>query len=118
LESGKKNPAWTTNDEIYREIAGARQENIRVVHRVCISNFEEAHANGRRSDGRNKPWRIFDAIKADSRVENSILSAISDLVDPNAREEPFDKPFDKAVQSEWQKWNDNREKDRAAGEDA
>ncbi|MFZ1933009.1 MAG: AAA family ATPase [Thermoguttaceae bacterium] len=118
LESGKKNPAWTTNDEIYREIAGARQENIRVVHRVCISNFEEAHANGRRSDGRNKPWRIFDAIKADSRVENSILSAISDLVDPNAREEPFDKPFDKAVQSKWQKWNDNREKDRAAGEDA
>ena len=108
LGNGNKNPAWTANESIYQEVVKARDAGIRVVHRVSMSDFETAYLPGQQTSSKDKPWRMFDAIQKDSKVEESVLSLLRDLTDPNGQEEPFKEPFDKSLRPEWDKWDQTR----------
>ena len=97
---GKANGAWKLNSSIYAEICDARAKGIHVVHRISLPNIELVHLAVQCEDGwirmgdeKEKPWRVFSAIRADKNVEDSFLSVFRELGDPCSKDVPFDGPF-------------------------
>lgn len=108
---GKTNGAWTLNNAIYDEISDARAQGIHVVHRMSLPNIELVHLavqyEGewvRMEDDKDKPWRVFNAIQADEKVENSLLGVFRELADPCSNDVPFDEPFEDGVKVRLLAW--------------
>ena len=84
---GSTNVAWSANFRIYRQVIGAiHDEKLRVIHQVSIPDFERHHGLPRR--GKDKPWRVWDAVRTKADVLASVASSLKALL-PGAAEVAF-----------------------------
>lgn len=109
---GKQNPAWKANEEISFLIEEIRKAGIRVVHRVSIPNFEWAHLpiiadkDGlpEDTDPKDKPWRAFVQLRNNQKIEDSITDLLSDFMNLEAQEKPFQGDFMSGLIGQVQTW--------------
>jgi len=100
--NGSANPAWAANTGIYREIAAARTDGIRVVHRISLPIFELAHIPVEKDEtghakfppGKDKPWHMLTSLDADERAISSVRRVLDDLLSTTARQEALDADFE------------------------
>ncbi|WP_343531958.1 AAA family ATPase [Pedobacter sp.] len=111
-KKGNVNNVWTGNQDIYNQIIHARTMGLRIVHRVSMSTFEVAHngielddeGNYISSAAKDKPWIMYQKIKNEEQVKESVEATLDDLIDAKCNEEPFDKIFSESLLEEFQKW--------------
>jgi len=111
-KDGSHNGAWKANEQISSIIDEIRSKGIRVVHRISIPNFEWAHLPisigtdgfAEDADSKDKPWVVFDKVRREEAVEASILGILSDIVNPEAEEQPFSGPFMCGLLERVQEW--------------
>lgn len=111
---GKKNSAWTANEDLYKLILEARKEGLRIVHRVSIPTFELAHTgveiaeDGTLKDppSSDKPWNMVKELRTSEEVRAAIEAVISELTTPEANEEPFEKDFSQALTESVKGWTE------------
>ncbi|MDE5538426.1 AAA family ATPase [Elizabethkingia meningoseptica] len=111
-KKGNINNVWTGNQDIYVEIMNARKSGLRIVHRVSMSTFEVSHdkieldedGNYKSSSAKDKPWMMYQKIKAEEQVKESVEAILDDLIDATCKEEPFYKVFSEGLVEEFQKW--------------
>lgn len=109
---GNANNVWSGNQDIYAQIKTARDNGIRVVHRISISTFEVAHGtiqldtNGMyiSSPSKDKPWEMYQKIKGDGEIKKSIETVLDDLIDDECNEEPFEKDFPESLPEKFTDW--------------
>ncbi len=111
---GKKCSAWSANLRIHKAIQSARNEGLRVVHRVSIPHFEGMHQSPRVGpDGalrdvssRDKPWSILEALQAEHnhRLRDTVRAVMLDLVSPTSIPEPFEGDFEAGLRQRLEEW--------------
>jgi predicted ATP-dependent endonuclease of OLD family len=110
--AGNTNNVWTGNQDIYRAVVNARKLGLRVVHRISISTFEVVHdkieldVNGNYISGttKDKPWAMFQSLKANDSIRKSIEEVLDDLLKIDSVEEPFHKDFSEGLTESFEKW--------------
>jgi predicted ATPase len=113
-KDGMANPAWTANMAIYKAIQDIRARGVRVVHRVSIPAFEYVHLpllldkneHLIETSAKDKPWRIVDAMRKDTKVEASIFSVLNDLTSSDSQESPFGADYERHITDAVNKWAD------------
>jgi len=111
-KNGNANNVWSGNKDIYKEIQKSRAQGVRIIHRTSISTFEVVHdellldGDGIyiASSAKDKPWLMYNKIKEDSAVKNSVESLLDDLLDGNRDEEPFEKDFISGLNERFKTW--------------
>jgi len=109
---GKQNAAWSANTAIYTAICDARKAGVRLVHRVSVPDFERAHllveVDGKGNvvdvSNKEKPWRMLNAVQAETTAVQSISTLLQDLLSPGAAEEPFESGFEEGVKETVTQW--------------
>lgn len=109
---GKKNSAWSTNDAIYKEIKLARNDGIKVIHRISVPYFEVAHipvetdgdGNIIDSNRKDKPWNLVNLMTNVTTISKSVLECLKDLSNKKASENPFGEEFEKFIQESLKEW--------------
>jgi hypothetical protein len=111
-KDGKQNPAWKANEQISSIVDEIRKTGISVVHRVSMPNFEWDHLpiitdkDGlpEDTDSKDKPWRVLVALREKQNVEDSILGVLSDLMNPDAEDAPFQGNFMSGLMDRVRAW--------------
>ncbi len=111
---GKKCSAWSANLRIHEAIQSARNEGLRVVHRVSIPHFEGMHQGPRVGEegtlqypsGRDKPWNMLSALQAEHNdgLRDTVRAVILDLVSPTSVPEPFEGDFEAGLRQRLEEW--------------
>ena len=109
---GKTNGSWTANGQIHAAVERVRKKGVRVVHRVSIPAFEYAHLpvqheeDGSLIETRvtDKPWRAVKAIRKSEAVAMSVLEVLTALTSTDAKETPFDGPFEETLLARVKAW--------------
>jgi len=104
-KAGNTNNSWSANDIIYKAICDSRKAGLKVIHRISMFNIETQHVNividedGKVliETGKDKPWRILKALEEKDKIYKSIKSILDELMDMKNNGEPFEKPFDEAL---------------------
>jgi putative ATP-dependent endonuclease of OLD family len=113
-KKGGNNNAWTGNQDIYSEIEKARASNLKVIHRVSISNFEVEHdkvnldeaGNYISNTAKDKPWLMYRRLSEDNDVKISIEKIFDELINTESNENPFDKEFSIGLSENFKNWVD------------
>ena len=109
---GKKNGAWSTNMNIFEEIKSAREEGLKVIHRVSVPYFELVHvpiekdADGNIVDSsrKDKPWNLVNLIGKEPDILQSVLSWLKELSNKDADENLFGEEFEESIHKLLQEW--------------
>ncbi len=111
-KKGHANSVWSGNQNIYKAIQNAREDGIRVVHRISISTFEVAHdkieldENGNyiSAGSKDKPWLMYEKVRDNDEIKKSVEKVLDDLIDSECNQEPFDKPFNDGLPEKFTEW--------------
>ena len=109
---GNINNAWSANEDIYTEIAKARELGLKVIHRVSLFTFETQHDKVQIDEDGNyipihpksKPWFMHQRIKEESKVKESVESILDELIKSESKEEPFTENFTTDLDIVFQDW--------------
>ena len=94
---GKHNNAWTANEIIFKEINKARENGLKVYHRVSLPCFEIMHSgvtcdeNGCiiDSDSKEKPWKMLSSLKNSQEAMTSAKNLLNELIKCDGEENPY-----------------------------
>lgn len=109
---GKNNGAWTVNSTIYSAIKEARKQDVRVVHRVSLPNFENHHLPVEVNEdeyivdtpSKEKPWNMLEKVRASDEAIRSVMALLQDLLRDGSAQEPFEVSFDKILDAKLKMW--------------
>ncbi len=90
----------------------SREAGVKVVHRVSLPNIELAHLQipyddtgfVLLSDAKDKPWKVFNAIREKEEVEQSLMHVLVELTNPDADPEPFNLPYEESLNGSLVVW--------------
>ncbi len=102
-ETGERaSPAWSANTRIYACLTEARNQGIRVVHRISIPEFERQH--NLPNVTKDKPYETWKAVSSDREVAVSVKAVLDDLRSETARAQPFEGEFEEFLKQNVREW--------------
>jgi len=111
---GHPSGTWTVNERVFEEVCLAREEGLRVVHRVSVPTFELEHLPVTvDSEGllmeppeKDKPWNVVRAVVNSDRVRHSVEGMLREFMNPSAQENPYGTEFANSLRDRLIAWAD------------
>lgn len=111
-KNGGGNSVWTGNTKIANDISDYRRVGRRIIHRISISTFEINHLGVEiAEDGivvlpssKGKPFEMYDKIGKDTKLKESIENQFDELINIDARQEPFETKTAIELAAEFTEW--------------
>lgn len=75
--SGKRNGAYSANNEITEAVKSARDSGICMIHRCSEPDFERKH--GMVLESKDKPFRAWKAARGDAAILQSVRKVLEEL---------------------------------------
>lgn len=85
-KSGDKNGMWTENEKIRNSILSARNDGIKIRHRVSFPDFERFL--GSDEESKDKPLNAYRQISTDNKLSKSVQKLLEELIN-STQHEPF-----------------------------